>query len=79
MKPPHLPPEEYEEMAYVRSLVTEELFIIESYFARKYPNGYPFVADEEDIRCLNAVEFEMRKRIEEGRAKYPEWTEFDIA
>lgn len=79
MKPPLTPSDDREEFAYVRSLVTEELFVIESYFARKYPNGCPFVADAEDLRCLDAVEIEMRKRIEEGRDKYPEWDEFAIS
>lgn len=79
MKPPLTPSDDREEFAYVRSLVVEELFIIESYFARKYPNGCPFVADAEDLRCLDAVEIEMRKRIEEGREKYPEWDDFAIS
>lgn len=79
MKPPLTPPDDREEFAYVRSLVAEELFVIESYFARKYPNGCPFVADAEDLRCLDAVEIEMRRRIEEGRDRYPEWDEFAIS
>ena len=65
MKPPLTPSDDLEEFAYVRSLVAEELFVIESYFGRKYPNGCPFVTDSEDLRCLDAVEIEMRKRIEE--------------
>lgn len=65
MKPPLTPPDDREEFSYVRSLVAEELFVIESYFERKYPDGYPFVTDAEDLRCLDVVEIEMRKRIEE--------------
>ena len=79
MKPPLTPSDDREEFAYVRSLVAEELFVMESYFARKYPNGCPFVADAEDLRCLDAVEIEMRKRLEEGRGKYPEWDDFAIS
>jgi hypothetical protein len=70
MRPPLLAPEEYEELAYVRTLVAEEVFVMESYFKRKYADGYPFIADAEDLRCLDAVEMEMRKRLTEGRGRY---------
>lgn len=78
MKPPLLPQDEFEEISYVRTLVREEIFIMESYFSRKYPGGFPFRPDQEDLGCLNVVEIEMRKRISEGRVRYPEWDEKDV-
>lgn len=78
MKPPLLPQDEFEEISYVRTLVREEIFIMESYFSRKYPDGCPFRPDREDFGCLDAIEIEMRKRISEGRIRYPDWDEKDV-
>lgn len=62
---PPFPPDdsEREELTYVRSLVEEEIFVMEYYFQKKYPDGYPFVADAEDILHLDAIEATMIKRL----------------
>jgi hypothetical protein len=80
MKFPPVPPDDYEkeELAYVRSLVEEEIFVMEYYFQKKYPNGYPFIANEEDHKYLDAAEAGMRARLAEGREKYG-WTDYEVS
>ena len=79
MKPPVAPAEELEELAYVRSLVSEEISAVEAYFAKKYPNGYPFMTDAEDLRRLDEAEPLMVEKIRSGRARYSEWSDYDVA
>ncbi len=80
MKSPSIPPDasEKEELAYVRSLVEEEIFVMEYYFQKKYPNGYPFLADAEDHRYLDSVEAAMKTRLNDRRDRYG-WTDYEVS
>ena len=78
MRPPLLPPDEYEEIAYVRSLSFGVIRNVNAYFDEKYPNGSPFVPSPADYALLDLAEPLLREKIAAGRDRYPMWTNEDI-
>lgn len=78
MNTPSLPPDEYEEIAYVRSLCANFIHNVTALFDEKYPSGSPFVPSPEDYAVLDVAEGLFREAITAGREKYPLWTDEDI-
>ncbi len=78
MKPPLLPDDEYEEIVFVRNICNDLIRSADEYFNGRYPNGTPFLPDEEDRRVLDTMKGFVEKRIRDNRSKYPVWNEDDI-
>ena len=74
-----MPEDEYEEFAYVRSLVKEELEEAEAHFRERYPDGTTFLPQKDDYAYLDVLEARMVRKISDGRGRYPGWEDFDVA
>lgn len=78
MRPPNLPPDEYDEIVYVRSLCANFLRNANDIFNERYPGGAPFIPRPEDYAVLDMVEGLAREKITLNREAYPAWTDEDI-
>ncbi len=63
MRTPTLPPDEFEEITYVRSLCANFIRNVTALFDERYPNGSPFVPSPEDYAVLDVAEGLFREAI----------------